>query len=49
MIDCFQIKRVKEGEVIVGQNIKMKNMIFFMVEGAYDISKDTCKCDLYGD
>lgn len=27
----------------------MKNMIFFMVEGAYDISKDTCRCDLYGD
>lgn len=27
----------------------MKNMIFFMVEGTYDISKDTCRCDLYGD
>lgn len=49
VIDCFQIKRVKEGEVIVGQNVKMKNMIFFMVEGTYDISKDTCRCDLYGD
>ena len=24
-------------------------MIFFMVEGTYDISKDTCRCDLYGD
>lgn len=27
----------------------MKNMLFFMVEGAYDISKDTSRCDLYGD
>jgi len=35
--------------VIVGQSIKMKNMIFFMVEGFYDISKDAYRCDLYGD
>jgi hypothetical protein len=33
----------------VGQNVKMKNMIFFMFEGAYNISKDTCRCELYGD
>lgn len=47
-MDCFQIKKVKQGEVVVDSKIKTKNLIFFIAEGAYELSKDCFRTQLYG-
>ena len=48
VMDCFQIKKVKQGEVVVDSKIKTKNLIFFIAEGGYELSKDCFRTQLYG-
>lgn len=48
-IDCFKMKNVKQGEAIVKKGDKMKNCIFFVAEGEYNITGNKQLSQIYGE
>lgn len=48
-IDCFKLKSVKQGEVLVRKEDMCKNGIFFVVEGEFLISDSSKKAPFYGE
>lgn len=47
-IDCFKLKAVKAGELIVRKEDFCKNLIFFVAEGQYYISDSGKRAKIYG-
>ena len=47
-IDCFKLKAVKTGEMIVRRDDPCKNLIFFIAEGNYYITDNSKRTKIYG-
>ena len=48
-IDCFKIKSVKQGELLVRKEDLCRNSIFFVAEGEYIISENAKRAQIYGE
>jgi hypothetical protein len=48
-IDCFKIKNVKQGDLLVRKEDLCRNSIFFVAEGQYAISDLSKKAQIYGE
>jgi len=49
MIDCFKLRNVKTGEILVRKDDLCRNLIFFVAEGEYLISNNFKKMHIYGE
>jgi predicted transcriptional regulator len=49
IIDCFKLKNVKIGELIVRKEDECKKLIFFVAEGQYMISDSSKRGKIYGE
>ena len=48
-IDCFKIKSVKQGDLLVRKEDLCRNSIFFVAEGQYIISENAKRAQIYGE
>lgn len=49
IIDCFKLKNVKAGELIIRKDDECRNLIFFVAEGQYMISDSSKRGRIYGE
>jgi hypothetical protein len=47
-IDCFKLKNVKTGDLIIRKDDECKKLIFFVAEGQYMISDSSKRGKIYG-
>jgi hypothetical protein len=47
-IDCFRLKNVKPGELVVRKEDECRKLIFFVAEGQYMISDSSKRGKIYG-
>lgn len=48
-IDCFKLKNVKAGELLVRKDDECRKLIFFVAEGQYMISDSSKRVNIYGE